>query len=68
MFLQKYQEPVNNFYAETKNEEILGSVLVSCPSLNQNELHSFQEKRKVILSKQKTTTRRELILDLYLDI
>ena len=52
MFPQKYQEPVNDFYAETKNEEILGSVLVSCPSLNQNELHSFQEKRKELQSKK----------------
>ena len=52
MFPQKYQEPVNDFYAETKNEEILGSVLVSYPSLNQNELHSFQEKRKELQSKK----------------
>ena len=56
MFLKNYQELVNDLYAKTTNEEILGSVLISCPSLNQNELHSFQEKRKEFQSKKNNHT------------
>ena len=30
MLLQKYLEPVNDLYAEPKNEEILGSFMAPC--------------------------------------
>ena len=53
MLLQKYLELASDLYAETKNEEILGSFVVLCIESNWSKTNSNRFKKKGKNSKAK---------------
>ena len=55
MLLQKYQKLVSDLYAEPKNEEILGSFLVSCIEPEPKRTATGSRKKKK-MPQQNTTT------------
>ena len=56
MLLQKYLEPVNDLYAEPKNEEILGSFMAPCIESEPKRTAPVSRKNERI-AKQNTTTQ-----------
>ena len=56
MLLQKYLEPVNDLYAEPKNEEILGSFMAPCIESEPKRRAPVSRKNERI-AKQNTTSQ-----------
>ena len=56
MLLQKCLEPVDDFYAEPKNDDILGSSMVLCVASETKQTAVVSRKKKEF-QKQNTTTQ-----------